>query len=76
MVEVGCDVHAWMKAWIGVVDHPYFAITGADGTWSMSDVPPGTYTLEVWHETLGRQEIEVTVGEQEAVVVEDFIYRP
>lgn len=74
MVEVRCDVHAWMKAWIGVVPHPFFAVTGADGTFHFDGLPPGTYTVEVWHETLGRQEAEVTIGENGDVTLEDFVY--
>lgn len=59
MVSVRCDVHPWMQAWIGVVDHPYFAVTGADGRFRLPDVPPGTYTLGVWHERLGTRETRV-----------------
>lgn len=54
LVHVGCDAgHTWMSAWIYVFDHPYFAITGADGSFELRGLPPGTYTLNVWHETLG-----------------------
>ncbi len=53
MIPVKCNVHAWMKSYIGVVQHPYFAVTPADGTFSLEDVPPGSYTIAVWHETLG-----------------------
>jgi hypothetical protein len=70
MIPVGCDVHEWMSAFIGVVDHPYFAVTGADGSFTLPNLPPGTYTLEAWHEIYGAQTMEVTVGEQETVDVE------
>lgn len=53
MVTVQCDVHAWMRAYIGVVDHPYFAVSGKDGTWRIGNLPPGDYVLEAWHETYG-----------------------
>jgi plastocyanin len=61
MVPFKCDVHSWMNAYAGVVDHPYFAVTDADGTFSLANVPPGTYTIEVWHEKLGTQTQSVTV---------------
>jgi plastocyanin len=66
MVPFKCDVHPWMNAWVGVLDHPYFAVTGADGSFSLKGLPPGTYTVEAWHETLGTQTQSVTIGEQES----------
>ncbi len=53
MVPMKCDVHAWMQAWIGVVDHPYFAVTGPDGAFSLPNLPAGNYTVEAWHEAAG-----------------------
>jgi hypothetical protein len=51
MVKVKCDVHPWMSAWVGVVDHAFFAVTGADGKYAIpGGLPDGTYTVEVWHE--------------------------
>ena len=64
-VRVDCDAHGWMLAWIYVVDNPYFAQTGDDGTFSITDVPPGEYTLSVWQEELGLTEIPVTVAANE-----------
>jgi plastocyanin len=66
MVPFKCDVHPWMQAYVGVVDHPYFAVTGADGSFSLKGLPPGTYTIEAWHEQLGTQTQSVTVGEKES----------
>jgi len=63
MVKIKCDVHPWMRAYAGVVTHPYFAVTGADGAYEIKDVAPGTYTLEAWHEKLGTQTQQVTVAE-------------
>ena len=63
IIRVACDVHNWMNGYIVVVDHPYYAITGASGNFELTDVPAGTYTLEYWHETLGKQTQEVTVKE-------------
>lgn len=62
MIRVKCNIHPWMKAWIGVVDNPYFAVTGADGGFEMKNVPPGVYTIEAWQEALGMQEQQVTVA--------------
>jgi hypothetical protein len=62
MIPVKCNVHNWMRAWIGVVDHPYFAVTGTDGAFTLRNVPPGTYTVAVWQEKLGTEEQTVTVA--------------
>jgi hypothetical protein len=61
MIPVKCDVHPWMQAYIGVVDHPYFAVSGEDGSFSIANLAPGTYTIGAWHESLGEQEQSVTV---------------
>lgn len=53
MIRVKCNIHNWMHAWIGVVDHPYFAVTGSDGSFELKNVPPGEYTVEAWQEELG-----------------------
>jgi len=65
MIPFKCDVHGWMNAWIGVLDHPYYSVTNADGSFSLKGLPPGTYTIEAWHEKLGTQMQTVTVGEKE-----------
>jgi hypothetical protein len=70
MVPLECSVHSWMNAYVGVVDHPYFATSGADGSFNIEGLPTGTYTLEAWHETLGTQTAEVTVGADGATSVE------
>ncbi|MGD9905106.1 MAG: carboxypeptidase regulatory-like domain-containing protein [Vicinamibacterales bacterium] len=62
MVPMKCDVHAWMDAWIGVVNHPYFAVTGPDGSFTLPGLPAGTYTVEAWHEAGGTQSGTVTVA--------------
>ena len=61
MIRVKCNIHSWMHAFIGVVDHPYFAVTGEDGTFEMKNLPPGEYTIEAWQEKLGTQEQKITV---------------
>jgi hypothetical protein len=62
MIRVKCNVHNWMRAWVGVVDHPYFAVTGEDGSFEIRNVPPGKYTIAAWQEVLGTQEQPVTVA--------------
>jgi len=62
MIRVKCNIHAWMHAWIGVVENPYFAVTGSDGAFELKNVPPGEYTIEAWQEELGVQEKHVTVA--------------
>lgn len=62
MVPFSCDVHAWMNAYIGVLEHPFFTVTGPDGAFTLTGLPPGTYTLEAWHETLGAETLTVTLG--------------
>lgn len=56
-----CDVHPWMFAWVSVFDHPYFAVSGADGKFTIKNVPPGKYTLEATHRKLGVQTAEIEV---------------
>jgi plastocyanin len=65
MVTFKCDVHNWMYAYAGVVDHPYFAVTSEGGRFELKGVPAGTYTIEAWHEKLGTQTERVTLGEKE-----------
>lgn len=64
MVPLKCDVHAWMNAWVGVVNHPFFAVTGPDGAFSLPGLPAGTYTVEAWHEAAGTTSGTVTVTPQ------------
>jgi plastocyanin len=56
-----CDVHPWMFAWVSVFDHPYFAVSGADGKFTIKNVPPGKYTLEAAHRKLGTQDADIEV---------------
>ena len=64
--KVKCDVHPWMGAFIGVFDHPYFAVTGDDGSYVISGLESGDYIIEAWHEKLGSQTANVTVGDSAA----------
>ena len=65
MVPFKCDVHGWMNAYIGVLDHPYYTVTKEDGKFELSTLPPGTYTIEAWHEKLGATTQSVTIGAKE-----------
>ena len=65
IVPFKCDVHGWMNAYAGVLDHPYFAVTGEDGKFSIKNLPPGTYKLSAWHEKGGTKTIDVTVAAKE-----------
>ena len=69
MVPMRCDVHGWMNAYIGVLEHPFFAVTGEDGTFDISTLPPGDYVVEAWHEALGVQTQNVTVATGETAEV-------
>jgi hypothetical protein len=66
MVPFKCDVHGWMNAYVGVLDHPYYAVTKDDGKFELKDLPAGTYTIEAWHEKLGTQTQSVTLGAKES----------
>ncbi len=66
MIKMKCDVHPWMNGYIGVLDHPFFAVTDEQGNFKIDNVPPGDYTVEAWHETYGTQTQSVTVGGESA----------
>lgn len=72
-VELACDAHSWMAGWLYVLEHPYFAVAGADGKFEIGDVPPGSYELVSWHPVLGLQEQSIEVGAN-AVIEAAFKY--
>ena len=69
MIPVKCNIHHWMRAYIGVVDHPYFAVSKPDGSFAIEGLPPGTYTIGFWHESLGTQEQEISVAPRDRAAV-------
>ena len=75
MVRIKCDVHPWMAAYVGVLDHPFHAVTGTDGSYSIDGLPAGTYTIEAWHERLGAQTSTVTVADGAAASA-NFSFSP
>jgi len=62
VLQFKCDVHPWMQVYLGVVDHPYFRVTGPDGTFRLADVPAGDYVVGAWHERFGTREARVTLA--------------
>lgn len=73
MIRIKCDVHNWMSAYIGVVDHPYFATTGLNGNYRFSEMPPaGEYTVEAWHEKLGVKTKKISIKPGEVVTELNF----
>jgi plastocyanin len=72
---VTCSVHPWMRAYLSVVNHPFFAVTGEDGTFTIKGIPPGTYTIEVIQETFGRKTASITLAAHDSKTL-DFTYAP
>ena len=68
-IAVKCNIHPWMQAYVHVLEHPFFAVTDANGAFEIGNLPPGTYTLQAVHERLGEQEMEFTVGASESTQV-------
>jgi plastocyanin len=75
MFLVKCDVHGWMTAYVGVFSHPFFAVSGKDGKFSIAGLPPGTYEVEAWHEKLGTKSGSVTVAADKPATI-DFAFAP
>ena len=69
VIEVKCDVHGWMHGWLVATENPYFAVTDNSGSFKLTDVPAGSYTVEVWHEKLGKNTQKVTVKAKEEAKV-------
>ena len=72
-ISVKCNVHSWMRSYIAVIKNPYFAVTDSNGNFELKDLPPGSYTLQAWHEKLGSKMQKITIGPGEARTV-DFVF--
>lgn len=73
-IRVKCNVHSWMHGWFVVLNTPHYAVTGADGAFTLKGLPPGTYTLTAWHERFGTETQQVTVGEGATPAVK-FVFK-
>jgi len=73
-IPVKCNVHPWMRGYIAVFKHPFFAVTGKDGSFDLSNLPPGTYTIKAWHEKLGTVTQTVTIGANETKEI-SFVFK-
>ena len=74
-IEVQCDIHPWMHAYVFVMDHPYYSVSSASGGYTIEGLPPGEYTFECWHEKLGRERKTITVSTSPMADV-DFSFKP
>ena len=63
IVRIDCDLHPWMRAWVVVAEHPFHVVTNDRGDFALENVPPGPYTLQIWHESLGVMKKDVTVSD-------------
>ena len=70
LIPAKCNQHPWMKAWIGVLKHPFYAVTKEDGSFEIKNVPPGSYTLEAWHEKFGTKTAQIKVDNKGTVTQE------
>ena len=76
MVHFKCDVHPWMSAYVGVMDNPFYSVTGDDGTFSLKGLPAGEYTVAAWHEKYGEQVQKIKVGDGEAKTADFKFTKP
>jgi plastocyanin len=67
-IQVNCDLHSWMRSWVVVADHPFYALSNDAGEFVLPNVPPGKYVLQIWQETLGISSRDVSVGADDARV--------
>jgi plastocyanin len=72
IIRLDCDLHSWMRAWVVVADHPFYALSNEAGEFALPSVPPGKYTLQIWQEALGTTSRDVVVGADDARVVVEF----
>ena len=74
-IELRCDFHPWMRAYLFVMEHPYFAVTDAQGRFTIKGLPAGSYTLAIWHEAFGEQEQKITLKDSERKGIK-FEFKP
>jgi hypothetical protein len=70
MVKFKCDVHPWMSAYVGVMDNPFYSVTGTDGTFALKGLPAGDYEIVAWHEKYGEQSQKVKVADGETKTID------
>jgi plastocyanin len=73
-IPVKCNIHPWMRGYIAVLKNPYFAVTKADGSFDLPELPPGTYTIKAWHEKLGTSTQTITVGPNQTKEI-NFVFK-
>jgi len=73
-IPVKCNVHPWMRGYVAVFKHPYFTVSGKDGGFDLSNLPPGTYTVKAWHEKLGTSTQTITLGANETKEI-NFVFK-
>ncbi|MGH7322305.1 MAG: carboxypeptidase regulatory-like domain-containing protein, partial [Candidatus Rokuibacteriota bacterium] len=69
IIRVDCDLHPWIRAWVVVAEHPFYALTNERGEFTLGNVPPGQYTLQLWQESLGTATKDVRVGDEPVTTV-------
>jgi len=74
MIKVKCNIHSWMRTYIGVLNHPYFAVTGTDGAFELKNLPAGDYSLAIWHENLGEKDQALRIAASGRTTL-DFVYQ-
>lgn len=74
-IPIACNIHPWMRAYLFVFAHPYFAVTSTTGAFELKNLPPGTYTIEAWHERFGMLDVSVTIAPRESKSV-SFTFKP
>jgi len=74
-IPIACNIHPWMRAYLFVFAHPYFEVTTKSGAFELENLPPGTYTIEAWHERLGTQDVSVTILPKQSKSI-SFVFKP